>query len=441
MKVRFFILKQKNPYSQIYIRFWDGKQCDFKTSTGLQVLYDDWNAKKESVKLKTTSTAKDFINTKLADLRRFVMDSYLVEYNSGSSIGKNWLKNKVFIFFNRVDESKPELTYYSDWIRVFIETAPKRLYKGKNISESTIKKYKTTYNILMQYEEAKDIRLRFEDITMQFYFDFVDFCRNDLMHSTNTIGTYIKKIKFFCGQIDLESLPISNHYKNSEFMSITEQSEDIYLTSAEIEKIFNYNFSDTPYLDNARDLLIIGLNTGLRVSDFMRLDLSNIKDDTIIIKAQKTGKTAEIPMSKQIEKTLQKNNGLLPRSISEQNFNEYIKEIGKRVGFTEMVNGSKMVCINEDEAEKKGVKKIFRKSSGVYPKYELITSHICRRSFATNLYLQIPTPVIMAITGHATETQFLTYIKKTTTENAEVLRNFYKRNAETEGLTPTLKII
>ena len=224
-------------------------------------------------------------------------------------------------------------------------------------------------------------------------------------------------------------------------MKPKETATDIYLTTAEIEKIFKYDFSDKPYLDNARDLLIIGLNTGLRISDFMRLDLSHIKKDTIHIIAQKTGKIAEIPINKQIEFTLNKQGGALPHSISEQKFNEYLKEIGEKVGFTEMVTGGKTECINEAEATAKGIKKVFRKVSGTFPKYELMTSHICRRSFATNLYGQIPTPVIMAITGHSTETQFLTYIKKTTAENAEVLRNFYKRKAEENGLEFNLKAI
>lgn len=441
MKVLFFIKKRKNPYSKIYVRLWESKKYDFTTSTGLQIKFDYWDNRNEKVKNKVEALDKDFINSKLLELKKNIIENFNLDYNSEKSISNDWLKTKVDKFFNRVDKSKPELTYYIDWIKVFIETAPKRLYKGKPISQSTLKKYTTTLNTLTQYEADRGKRLRFEDITMTFYFDFVDFCRNTLKHSTNTIGTYIKKIKFFCGQIDLEGLPISNHYKNSEFMSIGESAEDIYLTAAEIQKIFNYDFSGTPYLDNARDLFVIGLNTGLRVSDFMRLDLSHIKADTIRIKAQKTGKIAEIPINEQIERTLIKNGGKLPRSISEQKFNEYLKEIGEKVGFTEMVHGAKMDCINEDEAKAKGVKKLFRKVSGTFPKYELMTSHICRRSFATNLYGQIPTPVIMAITGHATETQFLTYIKKTAAENAEVLRNFYKRKAAENGLEFNLKAI
>lgn len=442
MKVKYFITKQKNPYSQIYVRFWNGRVYDAKTSTGLKVLYNDWNPTKEIVKLKTTATDKDFINGKLMDLRKFLIENYNFEYNSGKAIQKDWLKFKVGAFFNRVDEKQPEKTYFVDWIKKFVEVAPKRLHKGKNITESTIKKYVTTLNNLINYESDKKVRLTFEDITLNFYFDFVDYCKTTHKLGINTIGTRIKAIKFFCRQIDLEGLPISQHYKHPEFVAQEEDTDDIYLTVAEVEKIFKHDFSDNTRLDNVRDLFIIGLNTGLRISDFMSLDLSHIKDDTIKINAQKTGKTAEIPINTQIEFTLNKRGGKLPKMMSEQKFNEYVKEIGEIIGFTEPVFGGKSICINEDEVSKnKGLKKMFRKVKGIYPKFELITSHICRRSFATNLYGEIQTPVIMAITGHSTEQQFLKYIKKTNAENAEVLRNFYKRKANENGLEPTLKVV
>ena len=434
MKVQYFIKKRKNPYTKIYMRFWESQKYDFTTSTGLTVNYNFWDFKNQKVKNKIDAIDKDFINSKLLELQKNVIENFNLNYNSENTIGKDWLKNRVDIFFNRVDETKPELTYFVDWIKKFVENAPKRLHKGKNISETTIKKYNTVLNNIIKYENAKNQRLRFEDITLNFYFDFIDFCTSTQKLGINTIGTRIKTIKLFCRQIDLEGLPISQHYKNPEFVAREQKAHDIYLTTAEIEKIFNFDFAETPYLDNARDLLIIGLNTGLRISDFMRLDLSHIKDDTIRIKAQKTGKIAEIPINTQIETTLNKRGGNLPHAISEQKFNEYIKEIGKKVGFTEIVQGAKIQCIDE-------VNKTFRKVTGNYPKYEIITSHICRRSFATNLYGKIPTPVIMTITGHSTETQFLTYIKKTNAENAEILRNFYKRNAKENGLTSILKVV
>ncbi|MDV3980946.1 integrase [Elizabethkingia anophelis] len=434
MKLLYFIKKRQNPISKIYIRIWESKKIDLTVSTGLQVNYNFWDFKNEKVKNKVDALDKDFINSKLLELKKYIIENYNVDYNTGIDINSPWLKSKIDVFFNRVDSNQPEKVYFIDWIKIFVANAPKRLHKGKPISETTIKKYVTTLNNLINYETDKKVRLRFEDITLNFYFDFVDYCRTIHKFGVNTIATRIKAIKFFCGQIELEGLPISKHYKHPEFIAVQEQAQDIYLNSLEIDKVFNYDFSKTPYLDNARDLLIIGLNTGLRVSDFMRLDLSHIKDDTIRIRAKKTGKIAEIPINEQIEITLNKRNGELPHSISEQKFNEYLKEIGKIVGFSEVVPGAKMECVDKEN-------KVFRKVPGNYPKYELMTSHICRRSFATNLYGHIPTPVIMSITGHSTETQFLTYIKKTNAENAEVLRNFYKRSAEEKGLKTSLKIV
>ena len=51
-----------------------------------------------------------------------------------------------------------------------------------------------------------------------------------------------------------------------------------------------------------------------------------------------------------------------------------------------------------------------RVAFGMYPKYELITSHTMRRSFATNYFGKIETPIIMEITEHSRESTFLTYI-------------------------------
>lgn len=52
--------------------------------------------------------------------------------------------------------------------------------------------------------------------------------------------------------------------------------------------------------------------------------------------------------------------------------------------------------------------------------WQRVTAHTARRSFATNQYKRdFPTLMIMRITGHQTEKEFLTYIKVTEDENAE----------------------
>ena len=62
------------------------------------------------------------------------------------------------------------------------------------------------------------------------------------------------------------------------------------------------------------------------------------------------------------------------------------------------------------------------------PKYELITTHTARRSFATNQFLLgVPSITIMAMTGHRTEKSFMKYIKVTKREHATIMRSFWNK--------------
>ena len=60
-----------------------------------------------------------------------------------------------------------------------------------------------------------------------------------------------------------------------------------------------------------------------------------------------------------------------------------------------------------------------------YPKWKLVSSHIGRRSFASNNYGIIPTSFLMYITGHTTEAMFLTYIGKSNKDIAMELTNYF----------------
>ena len=61
------------------------------------------------------------------------------------------------------------------------------------------------------------------------------------------------------------------------------------------------------------------------------------------------------------------------------------------------------------------------------PKYEFVTSHIMRRSFACNYYGKIETPLLMNITGHSRESTFLTYIG--THQNKDALADLFMQQA------------
>ena len=98
----------------------------------------------------------------------------------------------------------------------------------------------------------------------------------------------------------------------------------------------------------------------------------------------------------------------LPKSFDNQVMNRYLKDIGEMAG------------INEDflKVRSKG-KERFEEA---FKKYELITTHTARRSFASNMFKKgVPSRVIMKITGHRTEKAFSSYIKITDDENAELM--------------------
>ncbi len=103
MTLKFFIVPGKNKNSTIYVRFADSKRIDQKIKTGITVLINDWSESKQRLKLKTTTTQKDFINFTLNQLERYIVDNYTLQSNSKQYISKSWLKEQVAAFFGRVE--------------------------------------------------------------------------------------------------------------------------------------------------------------------------------------------------------------------------------------------------------------------------------------------------------------------------------------------------
>ncbi len=399
MRLKYFVKKQKTDFVNIYMRFWDSNRIDLTAKTGLVVKFDNWSIKKEKVQPKAEATQKDFINGNLINLRAYIIENYNLDYNSKKDISKDWLKNNVNAYFGRAKKDELHKAYFVEWIKEFLKTADTRIYKGNRISEATVDNYKKVYQRLVEFEAFTGLKLRFEHIDLKFYNSFVNYCKEQKKYSNNTIGNLITRIKFFCRQIELENLPINPQFKHSDFMSVSNKTFDVYLTESEIKTIYNFDFSNSIRLDNARDLFIIGLRTGLRVSDFLQLKNININKGFIEIETTKTKETVIIPLHEQVKEILYKYNNSLPRTISDQKFNAYIKEICKIANITEVVKGA---LVNPTTK---------RKEVGHYEKYKLVSSHTCRRSFASNLYGKLPNMVIMSITGHKTETSFLKYIK------------------------------
>ena len=431
MKVNFFIVKSKSETSNIYVRFTDSKRNDQKAKTDIFVKFTNWSKVKQQVKNNTDTPERDKINATLRNIENYLLEQHNTDIIEQKFISSTWLKEQIKNFFGRADKKELHTIYFVDWIQKFIDESPIRLYQGEPVKKRTIQHYVTTKYKLDNYEKHFNTKLRFQDIGLEFYRNFLFYCQNIEKINNNTIGGYVTNIKKWCKIIDIEGLPINQQYRHSEFSTISNKTKDVYLTEDEINTVFNHDFSHSERLDNVRDNFIIGLRTGLRISDFMQLKKINIIDGNIEIETVKTSYPVVIPLHQQIKEILLKRNGNLPNQISDAKFNEYVKEVCKEAGFTQMVEGAKMINKKDDKNFFPNVaiisKNKNRKEFGTYPKHELITSHSCRRSFASNLYGNLPNMTIMAITGHKTESQFLKYIKITPKENAEKLKNHWNK--------------
>ena len=431
MKVNFFIIKSKSDTSNIYVRFTDSKRNDQKTKTDIFVKFNNWSKIKQQVKNNTDTPERDKINATLRNIENYLLEQHNTDTIEQKFIGKVWLKEQIKNFFGRADKNELHKIYFIDWIQKFIDESPIRLYQGEPVKKRTIQHYVTTKYKLDNYEKHFNTKLRFQDVGLEFYRNFLFYCQNIEKINNNTIGGYVTNLKKWCKSIDIEGLPINQQYRHSEFSTISNKTKDVYLNEDEINTVFNHDFSHSERLDNVRDNFIIGLRTGLRISDFMQLKRINIIDGNIEIETAKTSYSVVIPLHQQIKDILLKRSGNLPNQISDAKFNEYVKEVCKEAGFTQMVEGAKMINKKDDKEFFPNIaiisKNKNRKEFGTYPKHELITSHSCRRSFASNLYGKLPNMTIMAITGHKTESQFLKYIKITSSENATKLKEHWEK--------------
>lgn len=409
-----FFTKGGKTSSTIYVRLYQGRQIDFKRSTHYQINPKHWDAKKEKLRNISGVTDKDEINGHLIGLREHINTKYNIDYANGKKINGDWLELKVNEYFGQYEET--DLNILNKYCEYFISNLSTKKNHAKGgelgVSKRTIEKYENVANKLKGFQKHFKSELLITDINLKFENDFIKYLSKVEKLSDNTIGRMITFVKTICN--DARDNGIKTNPQLAKIKGFKKQAQFVTLNEREIEDIIRYDFSKSPYLDNARDWLIIGLHTGQRVSDFMSFTEETIKGEYLEFTQKKTGSKTIVPLHRNVKNVLAKYEGSFPRKISEPRFNEYIKKVCEHAGITKMVEGSK---INP---------KTKRKEEGKYAKWELVSSHICRRSFATNHYGKLPTPVLMNITNHSSEKMFLTYIGKTPNDNAKQLKEYWE---------------
>lgn len=407
-----FLHQAKTEEAQIYCRLSISREKVFKRKTGLTCNPSELNTINDSKRALRDAKLKQ-LQDSLNGLRSFVFDKLNAAQVVGNVIDSSWLTAIIEEYFDRPgdEENKSESDLLLDYCEKFHSTLDSR--NGSNnksgLSESTKKKYRSTIGKLQEFETFSKKKHKLSDVNEEFRVAFNRFLRDEQGLNANTIGKYIKNIKTIALDAQsngLEVSPLLNKVKGQ-----TEEGSKVYLSFEELEQIKKCKLEEQQ-LETARDWLIIGCYTGQRVSDLLRMDKSMIetknKFQFINITQVKTGKKVLIPIHSEVQAILKKRDGNFPESfgnnISSASalFNLYLKDV------------CRIAQINKLEEGKLFNPETRRNENGKFKKWKLVSSHVCRRSFATNFYATelYPTPLLMNITAHGTEKMFLEYIGK-----------------------------
>ncbi|MFC4210860.1 site-specific integrase [Pedobacter lithocola] len=382
-----------------------------KIPTGITLLPEYWdNENQKAIYLNKKSLKevnKDFdlslspllndikrINDDLQDLKkslediahRYELDN--VPYSADMLVEK--LKNKNNVKTKKEEKNNIVFDFIDNYVT---ENEPSR-------AKGSLSVYKALKSHLGAFEKHNRSRIRFEDINYSFFQSFQNFLIKHRGINNITIAKQLSTLKTFLGYAKMNGIKITDSYR--DFKIRKQKLEVIALTGDEFETLYNLDLSKNERLAKVRDVFCFSCVTGLRYSDLAQLRREHIKATEICLTIKKTKEQLIIPINVYAESILEKyNEHLLPIPvISNQKFNDYIKELCELAEINEKIEIIRF----------KGA----IKEATVHPKFDLISAHTGRKTFATlSLEKGIPAETVMGITGHSDYKSFQRYVKVT----------------------------
>ena len=404
--------EEEKKLKSLIFRIRHAKEFEATYTSNLKIRAKDWDKEAQQVRASFDIDKKKRLefNKQVLKIKEAIL-SILYPLNSYDDITSKWLNEEItkIIYPGNnlpLQEEKPESLL--KWVNMFVEQAPNRKDKvtGRLLVNNNVQQYKATQKHLNDFAKHKRKKdFLFKDLDQKFYDAFVEYLQG-LGFTANSVGKHIRILKLMLNEATKLGFNTSTDY--TAFYVFNEEVDTIYITEEELSILKEADLTSTPYLDRVRDWFLLLAWTGCRFSDLEKIGKTDIKDGFITFRQQKTNTKVTIPLHPVVSEILQKYEYKLPAPITNQRFNEYIKEVARRakIDNKEAVTrtiGGKLQTITQ-------------------PKYELISSHTGRRSFCTNMYKRgLPTLMIMSISGHKTEKSFLKYIKVKQEEHAQMM--------------------
>lgn len=401
-----FVLKDPNSESltliNMIVRF-NNERIVY--STGEKILKTNWDSATQKAYVNRSFLEGSQINDELERCKQKCREVFRNFTYNQKEVKKEDIKIELDkLIRGHVPKAEMDI-YLTDFI--------KQMSDSTNHSKWTKISYNNTREHILSFEDTKHCRYKLRNIDLLFYDGLVKYLMEKSL-AKNTIAKIIKNLKVFLSKaMDLGLIP-ENRGLLRKMAKPEEETSKIYLNKDEIKAIYELDLSENKKFERVRDLFVLACNVGLRFSDFVAIKRENISttknnsgiEKTLLnIKTQKTDEQVSVPLNSQALEILAKYDWHIPKPISNQKMNDYLKKIGEKA----KLNDSVQITITQ------GGKRVVTSEL----KYNLLTTHSARRSFASNLFLMGSNSLeIMKMTGHKTERAFRKYIRVSAEENA-----------------------
>jgi integrase len=393
------------------------KDSLFEANTQFVVSKDYWKNKHPQTKPKDIDIVNEqlTVNAELNNIKKHILNAFNIA--NVDEVNKEWLQLQIEQYYNPPTAEEPLPNELIKYIDKYLE------FRRNDFSTNSVRKANVTKHKLIRFQAFRKKVIFIKDVDLEFKTEYEDYCISE-NYAHNTIAREVRFIKTVCNHAKYNG--IEANYQLERITAKYKKTEKVYLNEDELNTVEKKQ-GLKPHLENAKDWLLISCYTGQRVSDFMRFNKEMIRYENnkenelkavIEFTQKKTNKDMTVPLHPKVIEILDKRNGEFPNAISDQKYNTYIKEVCLQAGLTNKVKGSKKI-------ETSANSKKYRKVSGMYEKWELVTSHIGRRSFATNFYGKIPTSYLIYVTGHSSEALFRTYLGKNNKDTAMELTYYF----------------
>lgn len=404
--------KSSQPTPIYFTVFFKEEKKSLIYSTDKKIHPSDWDSENNTPKNRQltfhTSSYNQSVKkelNKISSLFLAIEESYnLLDKKLTSNDLKNELDDKLE---RKILNGNDFFTVYDEFLKL-----KKHDYTENGVTTSTYKRYEYFKKNLEDFHTHGRRKISFENINQSFYNDFLKYCIENKKQSANTLHRNIGLFKTFL-HWSLKNKKMSND-AFLEFAKPKKQpTTEIALNIEQVTEVFNIDLSKSKRLEQVRDLFIIGCTTGQRFSNYSNFNKKDVVGDIILVPDCKDKqKLLSIPLLKVTREILEKYDYHLPK-ISNQKFNEYIKEVFENAEFdmnTKLIRRYGKSIVEEN-----------------IPFYKRVSSHTARRSFITiMLNFGVPAKIIMSITGHTSLPVFSNYYKPDDKARIESMQNAFK---------------